>query len=147
MKWDSEKRSASSSERPSFHFLDPSQTCEDEEQLLKERFKIPLTSYDYLPKYTPHYAERSITNWFVRLCFLLGKRSVMWIVAARRRLLGMRRGKRHQRPALAHSHQRRDASATQVIQGPCCWRSRSIAYSAACWKGERKSLMRNSDFL
>lgn len=70
----------------------------------------------------------------------------MWTVAARRRLLLMRRGERHECPALAHSHQRREVSATRFILVPWCWRLRSVACSAACWKGEGKSLMRRSDF-
>lgn len=97
--------------------------------------------------YSPHYAESSITDRSIRLGFLLCLRSVMWTVAARRRLLGVRRGERHESPALAHSNQRRDASATRVILVPWCWRLRSVACSAACWKGEGKSLKRESDFL
>ena len=92
--------------------------------------------------YSPHYAESSITDRSIRLGFLLCLWSVMWTVAARRRLLGVRRGERHESPALAHSHQRRDASVTRVILVPWCWRLRSVACSAACWKGEGKSLKR-----
>lgn len=98
-------------------------------------------------KYLPHYAESSITDRSIRLGFLLCLRSVMWTVAARRRLLGVRRGERHESPALAHSHQRRDASVTRVILMPWCWRLTSVACSAACWKEEGKSLKRESDFL